>query len=280
MRAWKKRKIPSRKSKRKSISPTRVQFLESASWTGELPPVGPQFSAWLDQNTHSLKIAAKYGDVESVDELIELLKTPCIQPHHPDKPALTISVCEQVASKIRSIKPHAANDDIADMLDVAATNIEKEWIPFWQKEVVEPRQSFIKDDFKIIDAVGELDLRDVKFGKTDGKLRWDEDSILYLNETLHFWYSNEDDYDAAAKLIENSKIEKRYYSIYADYDESGYDYWSKQNEVDESNYIRISVKISNKGLPMSQVDELREDIEKFYKSMSRFEFNRDFWDLI
>lgn len=142
MARWKKRKMPSRKSRRESLAPNQVRQIEPASWTGELPPLGPAFVNWLDHNTESLKKAVRSGDVESVDELLQILKTPCIQVHHPDNPPLAISVCEQVASKIRAIRPYAATDDISDMLNAAALDLEKEWIPFWQTKPSN-RDSFV-----------------------------------------------------------------------------------------------------------------------------------------
>lgn len=78
-------------------------------------------------------MAAKYGDVESVDELLEIMRYPCTVPHHPDNHELTASVCELVASKIRSVKDSAATDDIADMMTAASTNLDETLAKQWRE---------------------------------------------------------------------------------------------------------------------------------------------------
>lgn len=262
--------MPSRKSRRKTIAPTQVRYLEGTSWPGELPPVGPQFAAWLDQNTHSLKLASKYGDVESVDELLELLKTPCIQPHHPDKPDLTISVCEQIASKIRSLKPYAANDDISDMLNAAALDIEKEWIPFWQKYNVTGKMIPSK---KLSETIGDIGLQGMDFSSTQARLMYQNDNIFELDQMIPWYYSNKKDYDTAESEIEDMAVSKPFYQLYTRHDTSGYDYWIKKQN--EPNYIDITVRLTHKGLPEDQVDDLVRDIETFYRNLSKFEIQSD-----
>ena len=129
---WKSRKIPSR-SRQRSIKPEQVRQIEGVSWVGELPPIGPQFTTWLDHTTDTLKQAARAGDTESIDELLEILKTPCVMPKPNQDPKLTASVCELVASKIRAVKPYSASDDISDMLESSATNLDSTLAKSWSE---------------------------------------------------------------------------------------------------------------------------------------------------
>lgn len=131
MTRWTFRKIPSKKSRRATISPNQVKHVEPSSWIGELPPIGPDLIYWIDDYTRQLKLAARQGDIESVDEILEIMHYPCTLPHHPENHELTASVCETMAAKIRSVKEYAATDDIADKMTVAANNLDgtlaKEW---------------------------------------------------------------------------------------------------------------------------------------------------------
>lgn len=164
MSRWKTRKMPSKKSRQKSLKPEQVKEVEPSSWIGELPPLGPAFDHWLEDHTRQLKLAARQGDVESVDELLDIMKYPCTVPHHPENRDLTASVCEKVAAKIRSVKDYAATDDISDMMNAAALNLDETLAKGWREY-----------KSKFAGPFSEFEQVDLKFGLwTPDREGWEE----------------------------------------------------------------------------------------------------------
>jgi len=97
----------------------------------------------------------------------------------------------------------------------------------------------------------------IKFLEFDGDK---EDKRLHFDRDIKFYTANENDYKEIEEHIEKYSIERKYYTVYVWCDVSGFDYWIKQ--MQESNYIKISVMFKADEIPIHTIKQLEEDLIK------------------
>jgi len=95
----------------------------------------------------------------------------------------------------------------------------------------------------------------------DDRLFYDEERI-YVDVTK----MDEADYDRMEKEMENAEIKTTDYVVYAWNDASGYEYWKKQSETGDFNYIQVSVAVKNPG--KADASKMISDVQRVHDKLS------------
>jgi len=87
--------------------------------------------------------------------------------------------------------------------------------------------------------------------------------MFYDQENIHVYASimDKDDYERMENEIRKAEIKGKGYVVYAWNDESGYNYWNKD---DESNYIQISVVVNVKDPSKLDPAQIKKDAGRLF----------------
>jgi hypothetical protein len=103
-----------------------------------------------------------------------------------------------------------------------------------------------------------------------------ESNHIYLDDQFRWSHKNKKGYDEIAKKIDDAEIKGNGYIVYASYDISGYNYWVKQME--ESNYMSISILFDNDYFNDDNMNQLINDIDEVFSRCQEIE--NDTWDYV
>ena len=104
---------------------------------------------------------------------------------------------------------------------------------------------------------------------------WDvEKTTLYNNEDIRWGVPFKTTYAKAEKKIRAFKVKTPCYSIGCEFDVSGFEYWMKN--MKESNYCNFSVYFERDELPVSEIEQLKKDIDKALGFLAEIETQFDY----
>lgn len=89
-----------------------------------------------------------------------------------------------------------------------------------------------------------------------------EDLRLHYEDGFNWDRNSEKEYNEVENQINNFEIKREEYTVYGWCDISGFDYW--HNQMNEENYIQISVSFKNDYVKIDSLNQLKEDVEQAY----------------